>query len=95
MEVAFTALCQKSVVSIKDGKDFGAICDIVIDVHNSRLCAIVMPGRPRFFGLLGRQPDTVIPVSEIKSIGKDVILVDYMQKEPENSQNKGFFDRFF
>ena len=95
MEVSFLGLCQKSVISIQNGCDFGGICDIMIDVQNHKLMSIVMRGRPRFFGLLGREPDTVIPVSDIKSIGRDVILVNLTSPQPEKSQNNSFFGRFF
>ena len=95
MQVLFSNLCQKSVVSIQDGSDFGEICDIVVDTENGRVTAIVMPGKLRFFGLLGREEDTVIPIELIKITGRDVILVDFACKSAKKRQNKGIFDRFF
>ena len=37
--------------------------------------AIVIRGRYRLFGLLGREEDTVIPWEDIQVIGEDTILV--------------------
>ena len=95
MEVSFLQLCQKSVISIQNGCDFCGICDIIIDGQNHSLISIVMRGRLRLFGLLGRCPDIVVPVKNIKNIGRDVILVDFLPPQPEKSQNNSIFGRFF
>ena len=34
-----------------------------------------IPGKARFFGLLGREDDYVIPWTSIEKIGEDIILV--------------------
>ena len=38
--------------------------------------SIVVPGPPRFFGLLRSDEELVIPFNKINKIGDDVILVD-------------------
>ena len=38
--------------------------------------ALVVPGRRRFFGLLGREEDKVIPWGAVKRFGEDIILVE-------------------
>lgn len=66
----------RDVVTVKDGRRLGFISDWEVDAQSGRLLALVVPGSPRAFGLLGREPDHVIPWEKIKKIGEDVILVE-------------------
>lgn len=68
-------LRQKEVISIRDGSRLGYVCDVELDTVNAHLTAIVVYGRPRLFGLLGREEDTVIPWGDIEMIGGDIVLV--------------------
>ena len=68
-------LRQKEVISVKDGGRLGFVCDVEIDTHTARITALVVYGRSRLFGLLGREPDTVIHWSDIEMIGGDIVLV--------------------
>ena len=38
--------------------------------------ALVIPGRMRLFGLLGREEDTLIPWEAVRRFGEDTVLVD-------------------
>ena len=38
--------------------------------------ALVVPGRLRFFGLLGREEDKVFPWESVRRFGEDIILVE-------------------
>ncbi len=51
------------------------MCDVEIDTHTAQVTALVVYGRSRLFGLLGREPDTVIPWRDIEMIGGDIVLV--------------------
>ena len=42
--------------------------------------SIVVPGPPRFFGILRSDEELVIPYDRISKIGDDVILVDVVLK---------------
>ncbi|MEW6547409.1 MAG: YlmC/YmxH family sporulation protein [Bacillota bacterium] len=66
----------RDVVTVKDGRRLGFISDWEVDPQTGRLLAMVVPGSPRVLGLLGREPDYVIPWERIKKIGEDVILVE-------------------
>lgn len=68
-------LRNKQVVCIKNGCVLGFISDIEINTADGRLEAIVIFGRPRFLGLLGREEDIVIPWSDISVIGQETVLV--------------------
>ncbi|WBY64592.1 YlmC/YmxH family sporulation protein [Thermocaproicibacter melissae] len=68
---------HKEVINIKDGARLGAVSDLEIDTTNARVSAIVIYGRLRWFGLLGREDDIVIRWQDIQVIGDDTILVNY------------------
>ena len=69
---------QKEVINIYDGKRLGFVCDVDIDMETGKLNSIIIPGGAKFLGLFGSQDDYVIPFSNIKTIGDDIILVDYI-----------------
>ncbi len=68
---------QKEVVNICDGKRLGFVCDVDIDMNTGRLNSIIVPASGKLFGILGKKEDYVIPWDKIKTIGEDIILVDY------------------
>ena len=57
MSVRFTQLQCKEVICISDGRRLGFISDVVVEVPDGRLCAIVVPGPGRLLGVLGRHED--------------------------------------
>lgn len=76
MGIRVTELHCKEVICIADGKRLGFVTDVEIQVPEGRVLAIVVPGPCRFFGVLGRQEDYIVPWECIKRIGPDIILVD-------------------
>lgn len=66
----------KEVVNICDGQRLGFICDALIDIAGGKVLALIVPGRSKFFGLFGREPDYVLPWDCIKRIGSDIVLVE-------------------
>ena len=50
----------REVISVLDGSRIGYLGDIEFDTQQAALTAIVVYGRPRFFGLFGRENDCVI-----------------------------------
>ena len=69
-------LRHKDVICLADGAALGPVCDVEVDTADARLAAIVIYGRPRWCGLLGREDDCVIPWRDIQVIGEDTILVN-------------------
>ncbi|MBX6350290.1 MAG: YlmC/YmxH family sporulation protein [Clostridia bacterium] len=65
----------KDVIDVEEGRRLGFIYDLEVDVEAGRVTALVLPGAARFFGLLGRERDIVVPWEDIVKIGEDVILV--------------------
>lgn len=69
-------LQYKEVVDITDGSRYGYIGDLEINAENGTVENIIIAGRSRWLGLLGREPDLVFRWSAIKRVGPDIILVD-------------------
>lgn len=69
-------LHRKEVVNVRDGTRIGNVGDVEIDTATASVLALVVYGKLRLFGLLGRQEDRIIPWSEIQIIGEDIILVN-------------------
>ena len=70
-------LRDRQVVSVSDGTVLGVVGDVELDTNSGKLSAIVIYGRPKAFGILGREDDLVIPWSEIEVIGSETILVKF------------------
>ena len=69
-------LQYKDVICITDGRKLGYVYDIEFDADCGDIVNLVVPGRPRFFGLFGRGQEHLVPWRDIKKIGMDSILVD-------------------
>ena len=46
-----TDMCSKEVICIKDGTRLGFVCDVDIDILSGKAEAIIIFGKPKFFGL--------------------------------------------
>ena len=66
-------------------------CKEVICVNDGARCivAVVVPGPCRFFGLVGRRDDYVIPWNCIRRIGPDIVLVDIKPCDCRVPRGKG------
>ena len=73
--MTFRELSKKEVVQLKEGACLGRIDDMVIDPETARVEKLLMLGRPKLFGLLGRDETLVIGWDEIQKIGADALLV--------------------
>ena len=76
MESRITDLRDKEIIDIQDGGRYGYVGDVEVDLESGLVLALVVPGRLRFFGLLGREPDRIFPWESVKRFGADIILVD-------------------
>ncbi len=76
METRIAQLRYKEVISMEDGSRYGYVGDMEVDLETGHVRALVVPGRRRLFGLLGREEDRVIPWSAVKRFGEDIILVE-------------------
>ena len=62
-------LCEKEVVQLEQGVCLGRADDLAFDPATARLQSLILLGRPRLFGLLGREENLTIPWQEIETIG--------------------------
>ena len=76
MSVKLTDLQCKEVICTSDGRRLGFVRDVQIEVPEGNVCAIVVPGQNRTFGVLGCKDDFIIPWNCIRRIGPDIILVE-------------------
>lgn len=74
MSCSLNELRDKEVVNVCDGRRLGYVCDLEIDLACGKICAVLVPGDSRFFGL-GKGCDCRIPWECIERIGDDIILV--------------------
>lgn len=79
MECRGSELRYKEIINVTDGSRVGYVGDVVMDLEDGKVNALVVPGRLRLFGLLGREPDTVFPWSAVRRFGADTILVEGIQ----------------
>ncbi len=73
-KTSFYELREKEVVNVCDGRRFGYVCDLEIDLSCGKICSLIVPGELKFLGF-SRSNDYVIPWDCIEQIGGDIILV--------------------
>ncbi len=66
----------KDVVSVKECRKLGRVCDLEFDPCSGCICKICVPGCGKVLGFLNCDPNISIPYKDIIQIGPDIILVD-------------------
>lgn len=77
MLCSFSEIRNKEVVNVKTGLKIGYVDDVQMDTDSGNVVSFVVYGRPRAFGIMGRDDDIVIKCNNIKLIGQDTILVNF------------------
>ena len=72
----FSDLRYKEVIDVRSGFRLGYVCDAEFDDGEGRIVSLITPGKAKFFGLLGREDDYVLPWDCIVRIGSDIILFE-------------------
>ena len=81
--MTFRELCAKEVVQLSNGACLGKADDLELDPQTAQIQSLQLLGRPRFFGLLGRDATLTIPWEDIDKIGVDAVLVRTELPPPE------------
>ncbi|MCD8095692.1 MAG: YlmC/YmxH family sporulation protein [Ruminococcus sp.] len=89
MLCTLTALRNKEVIDMKTGLRLGYVDDVEIDTETESVTSLIIFGRSRAFGIMGRDDDIVIKCSEITLIGEDTILVS-QAKESVCTKSRSF-----
>ena len=74
MICGITELRKKEVINIRNGFRLGFVSDVEIDVCNARIISIIIYGKLKFFGLLGRNQDIVIKWENVDVVGEEVLF---------------------
>ncbi len=74
--MTFTEICNKEVVQVESGICLGKVDDLILDPNTAEILAFVMLGRPKLFGLLGREEAFQVPFNDIVKFGIDALLIN-------------------
>ena len=77
MKCLLSELRDKEIISMADGSRLGCPEDAELDLETGQITKLIVPGRLRLFGLLGREEDLRLPWPEIHRFGMDTILVKH------------------
>ena len=76
MDCRLSDLRYREVINISTGARLGYVSDVILELKEGRIAALVVPGPARFFGIFGRESDYVLPWEAITQMGSDIILID-------------------
>ncbi len=97
LKCTFTELRSREVINTSTGARIGYIDDLEIDMQTGRISSLIICGRPRLMGILGKDDDIVINCDDIEKIGSDTVLVKESGIEEEmcktnKNRNINLFD---
>lgn len=84
-------LKDKYVINVRNGSKIGFVADAQIDTAGAVVSALVIKGKLRLLGLLGREEDIIVKWSDIEVIGEDTILVNQPVPREEPKGRRGLF----
>ena len=67
---------HKEVININNAKRLGYVQDVTADLQTGIITSIIVPGSNKLFNMFSGNNDIVIPWTNIKCIGEDIILVE-------------------
>ena len=76
MQCRLVELRCKEVINVADGSRYGYVGDAEVDLETGQIRSLIVPGRLRLLGLLGREEERVFPWSAVRRFGEDIILVE-------------------
>ena len=80
-------LCEKFVINLASGGNLGRVDDVEFSPDTAQITHLVIYGKPRLFGLLGRGESVRIAWPRIRTIGRDAVLVeDAAENRSDRSQ---------
>lgn len=75
MKCTLSDIRGKEIISLKSGAKLGYADDIEFETDNMTVKKLIIYGRLKLFGLMGRDEDIIIKASDVEKIGLDTILV--------------------
>ena len=80
MEVNFTALKQKDVINLNDGRNMGRVCDLSFTFPENSVLGFTVTGSK---GFRFSKQEVFIPIQQVVKIGKDAVLVKFGDDKPD------------
>ncbi len=87
--ISLSDLRYKEVISVVDGSRFGFVGDLKLEQESGKILSLIILGRPRFFGIFGRDEDLEIPWGAVQRFGEEVILIEHNPLHIGTAQTKG------
>ena len=78
-------LCERDVVNVTTGQNLGKVDDISFEPETASITGVILYGRLKLFGLLGREEDRYIRWDRVRRFGEDIILVE---QEPRPARRR-------
>ena len=94
MKCTFSQLRDKEIINTATGSRIGFVDDMEIDTDTGKVCSLIICGRQRLMGILGRDDDMVISCEDIKKIGTDTVLVKINEDDVVNVNKKCIINLF-
>ena len=69
-------LRRKDVIGVADGKRIGRVADIAFDEETGQVISLVIGVRRPGFGLLESEEKRTVSYDMVRTMGRDVILID-------------------
>lgn len=88
-------LYEKEVICIKDGSRLGNVGDVEINTCTGSAESIIVLGKRRFFGLIGREDDLIIPWCCVEVFGDELVLVNYDPPHNRQPRKSGVLSKLF
>ncbi len=80
MNCCITELRCKEVIDKSNGCRLGLISDVEVDSCCGRVVALIIYGRPKYWGICGKRERIRICWEDIEVIGSDTVLVSKSQR---------------
>ena len=94
MFLTASELCKKEVVNILDGTCFGFADNVLVDTETRKIIAIIIYGKPKFFGIFSGEEDISIAWDKIERVGEDIILVKIENICKMHNEKESFLKKF-
>ena len=91
MDCRLSDLRYREVINISTGARLGYVSDVILELKEGRIAALIVPGPARFFGIFGRESDYVLPWEAITQMGSDIILIDGKADIRRDSRDRNNF----
>ena len=78
MEVTYSALKQKDVVNLVDGKNMGKVCDLTFTFPENNVIGFTVTGCK---GFRFSKQEVFIPIKNVVKIGQDAVLIKFGKEE--------------